>query len=114
MQPRRILHAPGAISVDVGISSNNHEHGPSGPQLRTLSAGQPWPPMKERIQKLFITLLGLIKNDMVLNKFTFKHLSCRTVFEHRICCCGIYDILTLTEHFHEKNVIGRWIKTLKD
>ena len=40
LHPRRILHAPDAISVHGSFHQVSLEHGPSGQVLRTLPTGQ--------------------------------------------------------------------------
>ena len=43
LHPRRISHAPGAISVHGSVFHTSLEPGPSGPQMAILPTGPPRP-----------------------------------------------------------------------
>ena len=48
LHPRRILHAPGAISVDGDVLQASFEAGPSCQELSALPTEQPRPQLRIR------------------------------------------------------------------
>ena len=47
LNPRRIFHAPGSISLHGGVSQVSLEFGPSDLDLSALPTGQLWPLKKK-------------------------------------------------------------------